>query len=761
VMDIFIKPQNSASPEYQERKVSGTSRFIEKDFPFAQLSVLSQHESWRKEVYRPVYYIHKWWARRLGSVFRGILLGSCLEEGEAFWDCFYDLNTFDRITIFDPFMGSGVTIGEAIKLGCRAIGRDINPVAYLACCAAFSQYSHSDVLHIYREMEKTLAPKLLSYFKTKTASGEEAVVLYYFLVKVVSCPFCNERIDLFRSRIFSENAVHEKDPTARAVCPACGGIASTYYNAEHVLCPNCSHSYNPQEGRINGPLVRCGSCHSSFRLVERMKSIPSPLNFRRYAKMILTQDGKKRYEAINDFDHELERQVADEYANIINSFPKIAIEPGYNTDQILKHNYRTWDQLFSDRQLVCISHMVNAIRAIEKPDLKVLFACLFSGVLEFNNLFASFKGEGTGAVRHMFAHHILKPEVMPIEANIWGTDKSSGAFSSLFRTRIERALAYKSNPTELQINSSKATTIGGINHPLEVQVAHSFEDFVSQIGSVYLSYGDSSCIDILDNSVDLIVTDPPFFDNVHYSQLADFFYYWLKQMLGLSAANTTRCESEVQDTNPERFTKKLTSVFAECARVLRDKGLFVFTYHHSRHEGWTAVHKAIRQAGFLCGQSYPIKAEMSVAMPLQQSKSPIHLDLILVCRRDGLIATRESGHGSIDSALTAAQTQISALTRAGIKVSLGDAKVILMGRFLCEVHKFMNIDIEARFLAEIEHDIDSYVSQVIQAEGEVLYKVPRPEQLALFEEMGEYLSSKKMHGHLTVANELHSETTSQ
>jgi putative DNA methylase len=717
---------------------------IERDFPFARLSVVAEHESWRKEVYRPVYYLHKWWARRLGSVFRGILLGSCLEDGEDFWDRFYGVNNFNTITVFDPFMGSGVTVGEAVKLGCRAVGRDINPVAYVACRAAFSRYSHADVLRTYQSMEETLAARLLRYFETKTSSGEEAVVLYYFLVKVVACPQCRGMIDLFRTRIFSENAVHVKDPSARAVCPACGGIASTRYDAEYVLCPHCSQSYNPQEGTISGPIVRCGSCRSSFRLVERMKSLREPLGFRRYAKMILTQDGQKCYEALNEFDRELERQMAAEYADIANTFPKIAIEPGYNTNQMLKHNYRFWHQVFSDRQLVCISYMVKAIQAIEDPHLRVLFACLFSGVLEFNNLFTSFKGEGTGAVRHMFAHHVLKPEVMPLEANIWGTSKSSGAFSGLFRSRVERALAYKANPTELQINASKATMVGGINHPIEVDVAQSFADFAPQKGSIYLSCGDSSCIDLPDKSVDLVVTDPPFFDNVHYSQLADFFYYWLKQMLDLSPANTTRCKSEVQDTDPERFTAKLTSVFAECARVLRDTGLFVFTYHHSRHEGWTAVHQAIRHAGFFCVQAHPIKAEMSVAMPLHQSKSPIHLDLIVVCRHDGLTATEGSSHGTIHSALATAETQISALTRAGIKVSLGDAKVVLMGRFLCEVHKLRNLELEARFLAEIEEDIDTYVSQVIRAKGEILYEAPETKQLLLFEKMGEYLADKRL-----------------
>jgi putative DNA methylase len=49
-------------------------------------------------------------------------LGSCLEDGEDFWDRFYSINNFDAITVFDPFMGSGVTVGEAIKLGCRVAG---------------------------------------------------------------------------------------------------------------------------------------------------------------------------------------------------------------------------------------------------------------------------------------------------------------------------------------------------------------------------------------------------------------------------------------------------------------------------------------------------------------------------------------------------------------------------------------------------------------------------------------------------------------
>jgi len=721
------------------------NNLIESDFPFPQLSLIAERESWRKEIFRPIYYLHKWWARRLGSVFRGIILGACLDSSEDFWQHFYSKTAFNKKVVFDPFMGSGVTVGEAIKLGCRSVGRDINPVAYLTTCAALSKYSTAEVLSTFRKLEKDIAPKLLSYFETRTGDGDKAIVLYYFLVKIVTCPRCDSQIDLFSTRIFSKNAVPRKDSTARSLCPGCGEVNLTTFNAANVKCPTCGLSYNPQHGNLKGQYVQCNHCQREFRLVERMSQLEGPLHFRRYAKLILTGNGHKKYEPLNIYDREMEIRVANDFEKIADSFPSVAVAPGYNTNQMLKHNYGYWHQLFSDRQLVCIRQLVDAIKKINDPNLRLLFSCLLSGTLEFNNLFTSFKGEGTGAVRHMFANHVLKPEMMPLEANIWGTNKSSGAFSCLFNSRVKRALSYKSDPFELRLNDSKSTSVHGINMPLSHNIAADFKLFNTNLETVYLSNGDSSCTDLPDNSVDLVITDPPFFDNVHYSELADFFYYWLNQLIETSSQQTTRSLAEVQDTSAEMFTAKLTAVFAESRRVLRPDGLFIFTYHHARHEGWTAVHRAIRHAGFACIQSYPIKAEMSVSMPLKQAKSPIHLDLIVVCRKDSEQETEPYMKAPfILKAVSAAKHQVSALKGAGIKVSLGDAKVILMGRLLCEIHAMRQLDLEEKYLDDIEDDIDAYVGQVAATRGEVLYQEvsPQPVQLSIFEEMAEYLANK-------------------
>ncbi len=111
-------------------------KYIEKDFPIEKLNEIARKEGNAK---KPIYQIHKWWARRLGSVFRTILLTSFLPDEiteEEFWKNYYYKKTdlkeilgYSPI-ILDPFMGGGTTIVEALRLGIKPIGIDINPVAW-------------------------------------------------------------------------------------------------------------------------------------------------------------------------------------------------------------------------------------------------------------------------------------------------------------------------------------------------------------------------------------------------------------------------------------------------------------------------------------------------------------------------------------------------------------------------------------------------------------------------------------------------------
>lgn len=179
-----------------------------------------------------------------------------------------------------------------------------------------------------------------------------------------------------------------------------------------------------------------------------------------YAKLVLRADGFKEYLAITDDDRRAYEAARERRRTTGYPVPSIPLETGYNTRQILNYGYGFWHELFNERQLLALTMLATSIQGLPAGEAREALAVLFSGTLEFNNMFASYKGEGTGAVRHMFSHHILKPERTPIEANPWGTPKSSGAFSTLYKSRLKRALDYREAPFEIAVERHRTGKSG-------------------------------------------------------------------------------------------------------------------------------------------------------------------------------------------------------------------------------------------------------------------------------------------------------------
>ncbi|MGO7604762.1 DNA methyltransferase [Rhizobium ruizarguesonis] len=702
---------------------SKVARAIEADeFPFEYLSNLAEKESWRKEVNRPLSHIHKWWAQRLGSVFRATVLGALAPKGTDILAHFYSATRFPDAVVFDPFMGSGTTVIEALKLGAKAIGRDINPVAHFLVKNAVSQHKRSEVIETFKTIERDTAPKLRSLYAARLPDGTEATTLYYFWVKQVDCPSCQEPVDLFSSRIFARHAYARKFPECQATCPACGTVNEVRYDATRANCTACHQDFNPAVGPASGQTACCPSCDQKFSIAKTVRASGNVPKHRLYAKLVLLPNGEKQYLPADAFDLQLFEDAKTALAKLNNPYPVAHIEPGYNTNQALNYNYRQWHQFFNERQLLALSILGDRIREIQKPEIRELFLCLFSGALEFNNMFASYKGEGTGAVRHMFSHHILKPERTPLEANLWGTTKSSGAFSTLFVSRILRALDYADDPFELRIDEgTKADKCFGLSEPIGYANASDFEDF-EEDKRVYASCGNSGATDLKDKSVDAIVTDPPFFDNVNYSQLADFFHVWQRHVLdpnGCEPHATTRMEDEVQHGDVDVFQDRLSMVWSECHRVLKDEGLMVFSYHHSRTEGWRSVLGALITAGFDVVASQPVKAEMSVAMPKLQAKEPIDLDILLVCRkRNPSDITVDSSRIMVDAS-GAAERQIKRFVATRRKLSRNDVRIILMGQLLRHLSVGKSMLEAAELLESFERDIEPQIDHLhkMQFEG--------------------------------------------
>lgn len=685
----------------------GERTALETHFPIRQISELAQQESWRKEINRPLYHIHKWWATRLGSVFRGITLGALIEPDTNIWTRFYEIHDLSGKIVLDPFMGSGTTLGEALKLGARAIGSDINPVSTFLVRQAFTQVPEAQLRAAFARLEADVAPEIQRYYQTRDPdTGKPIPVLYYFWCKTVTTP-AGEVIPLFSRYVFAQNASPQRKPHAQIVCPRCWGIIESRYDATSLQCPRCAHLFNPQKGPAQGQYVTTpdGSRHKIKDLLANDKAPPS---HRLYAMLALRPDGEKIYLAAQTADQVLYAEAETRLGAEDLPLPIQAVRPGHNTDQARGYHYRYWRDFFNARQLLCLGLLLRHILQLEDRCVQEQMLCLFSSTLEFNNLFCSYKGEGTGAVRHMFSHHILKPERMPLENSVWGTAKSSGTFSTLFESRLLRAKRYLEEPFELQIQYDMFGQRRGTHKPiasmaLKPKCVDTWPELQADDQALMILNGNSASLPIPDASVDAVITDPPYFDFVHYSELSDFFFAWLSPVLSdrypwMARANCSH-GGEVQHKNPRVFSQQLAHVFSECRRILKSKGVLAFSFHHSRAEGWAAIHQALRAAGLAVVATHPVYAELRSSSPKATSKEPICLDAILVCRKRG---TRAPVSVSRVPPLERAETLRAEFEASGLSLSCGDKFVIAAAQTLVNTYA-MDLSYEAiyRCLAEL------------------------------------------------------------
>jgi putative DNA methylase len=660
---------------------SAATTALECDFPLVEISQIAEQESWRKEINRPIYHIHKWWATRLGSVFRGITLGALSKPGVDTWKQFYETHDFAGKVVLDPFMGSGTTLGEAVKLGAKAVGSDINPVSTFLVRQAFTPVAEALLRSAFEKLEQDIAPDIRRYYQTRDpASGELIPVLYFFWVKTLETPE-GETIPLLSRYVFSQNAYPKKKPKAQIVCPGCWGVIEDRYDATNISCPHCAHRFNAQNGPAAGQHVTT-SAGKRYRIKELLFTGASPPKHRLYAMMAVRPSGEKIYLPARDEDIALYEEAQTRLAYEKLPLPISSVRPGHNTDQARGYNYTKWRDFFNARQLLCLGLLLREIVKIEDVAIQEQMLCLFSGTLEFNNLFCSFKGEGTGAVRHMFSNHILKPERAPLENSVWGTNRSSGTFNTLFESRLLRAKQYLDEPFEIDfdydLNGKRLGSRKVIaSQPIRSMRVDTWKELSTADHGMMILNGDSSRLPIPDSSVDAVVTDPPYFDFVHYSELSDFFFAWLspilKERYPWFAGADSSDVGEVQHKDPRVFAHQLASVFTECHRVLKENGVLAFSFHHSRAEGWAAIYEAITQAGLAVVAAHPVHAELRAASPKSATKDPISLDAILVCRkRTVVLAERVHAHDVNDEIDTIA----SRLEEAGLSISAGDRFVI-------------------------------------------------------------------------------------
>lgn len=617
--------------------------------PYAELSRIASVEAHRKNIYRPPYYVHKWWARRTGTVFRGVLLDLLLDEGEDVMDAFYRRHNFSDTTVLDPFMGGGTTVGEALRLGCRVVGCDLNPVAWFLVKQAMREVDTPALLEAYRQMEDEVAEPIgAMYATTCNRCGSPARAQYVAWVKQVPCSACGSLADLHTSQVVMADMATKG--AGLVDCPCCGHPWWVPNVREEAACPECSHSFVPSEPRARATDYRCESCGHQEPILNVARDAAEPPSHRVRCLTVWCDFCGKCHQAPTEADRAIYEGIARDVALRFDELriPREEIAPGFNTNQMRRYGYRYWHQMFNPRQLAAYDLLFRAIERVEDEPTRELLILLASTSLELNSMFCGAKGLGTGAIRHVFSHHAFIPAKEPLEANVWGVHRSSGGYSTLFKERLLRAREWAEAPAERRFTGRKAEKVPIRGERLAGRPVRTFDELTEGSTMLLLNHSSERLDEVPDGSVDWVVTDPPYADNVMYSELSDYFYVWLRQALNdkYPAFLPPRVD-DVREAvhNPGRgrdgdfYTEVLGNVFAECARKLNAGGRLAFTFHHSGEEAWVQVEDALVRAGFVVERWWPVHAEMTSGVPIQNKReSGGHLDIVLVCARGGAVA---------------------------------------------------------------------------------------------------------------------------
>lgn len=609
---------------------------IERDFPVEELHPIALCEGNKK---RPVYEIHKWWARRLGSNFRMFLKSAQHESGtrkEILWKSFYQNDGQQNLTLLDPFMGGGTSIIEATKCGFRTVGVDIDPVAWFITKKELEICDTVLVKEEFGRIKEKLEETIKTFYKTKLENGEFAEVIYHFWVDVIKCPDCNFTFEAHPHFKLYES--HKKQYQV-VFCPDCHTIREIPIDQNRYQCKTCRTYIEINKGTVKSAIYTCPNCQSHGSIRDLSKP-GVPISKKIFALEYLHPvTNSREFKAASDYDNELFNKACEMFDQKEKSllFPRNPIPTENRKDpRPLSYGYTHYYQLFNKRQLLSLSLIYDEILKIKDVNVREFILLAFSDSLASNNMLCSY-AFGYRKLTPLFGLHAYRMVTRPVEGNVWGIRFGRGSFTSAI-SKMLRGKEYCANPYELSYINGKLKKIY-TKENLEVMVTSDPQRWYNgDARCLLINKSSEDLFSLQDSTIDLILTDPPYYDNLSYSEMADFYYVWLKDQLKeykiWNNSSTPYKEalfvSRKTKEEHDRYANGLIKVFHECKRVLKPDGLMIFTYHHKDIKAWKSVAIALIENDFEVTNIFPVRSEGRSGF--HSTSGSIKWDSVFCCR---------------------------------------------------------------------------------------------------------------------------------
>ncbi|MDA9546375.1 hypothetical protein ACM43_18440 [Bradyrhizobium sp. CCBAU 45321] len=593
------------------------------DLPVVGLARLAGRETVRP---RDVYGAHKWFARRLAVTARSLLVAAGTPSGGSFWQSYYDAPSYEGRAVLDPFLGGGVMVLEASRLGADVHGVDVEPVA--AAISSFQGRLRSlpPLEPMLERLCETVGSKLAPYYRARDEQGSEETLLHAFWVQTVRCEVCNHEYHAHPQFRLASDANIDKQ---WVVCRGCGDINQAKRAAKTVGCA-CGVRTTGSAGNMDAGAGACPRCSHRQKLIDEAARTGAPPSFRLFAVETIPSGSERRVvgagrkiRAASSFDLKMFSDAAAALATVESETPG-AIPPspipreGRKDQRLIKYGYQNYADLFSARQRLHLALLAKEIEKLEGPEREAL-SIAFSDHLTTNNLLCSYATDWR-RLSPLFSIRAFRHIARPVEINPWLRKNGRGTFPNAVRA-VQRAAAALREPHE----------------PTRTGAVRAVDDRPQ--GAWDLRCGDvKNLTHLADGSIDLVLTDPPYFDYISYSELGHFFVPWLvrfglvapEALDGFPAAQMaagSRAPAAI-----EQFTRGMAEAFREIRRVCRPQARVVFTYQNLDGHGWTALAKGMAEGGVRPIRALPLLGDAGTR--LHKRERSISWDAVVVCRVD-------------------------------------------------------------------------------------------------------------------------------
>ncbi|MBW4641399.1 MAG: hypothetical protein KME05_24925 [Gloeocapsa sp. UFS-A4-WI-NPMV-4B04] len=566
-------------------------------------------------------------------------------------------------TVLDAFAGGGSIPFEAARYGLNVLASDLNPVAVVTMKAAmeyplkFGPDLQVDIDKWVKWVGDEAEKRLAEFFPSLPGETVEA----YFWAHTVVFPNCKSIMPLSPTWWIDKSPVSAKKGQWCAVKPI-PNLENKKVSFELIRGKKGGNSKNPT-------ILTADDEYSPETTITMSRGVGRCLNCKSVIENeLIYKQGRagemhhqiyaiayKKYQGILEFrlpqiiDHEAVQKAKNYIDKNLTHWQDMGILPDVQIpyghqfaerSSLLQQGLDRWDKVFNPRQLLTLVTYVEIIHKakaliqtnyeVEQAEAIITYLGLaFDRCVDKNSRLGHWSSASNMSFMGASAQHSLNL--------MWNYYEMSGS------SRLWKTYSQVIQKDYSELCSLLGTLPSSTNIP---QIGNNDTKFIK----IDLFSADN-LIHIFDKSVDLIVTDPPYYSTIQYAEISDFFYVWLKRTLGDILPELFYLELTDKDreavANPSRFRNmgespeklanqdyeaKMALAFAEYNRVLRDDGVMTVQFNHKDSGAWDVLAHSLILAGFEITASWAVSTENPQNLH-QAQKNSVSSTVLLVCRK--------------------------------------------------------------------------------------------------------------------------------